>query len=123
MNKEFALPGMSTSVSVSRPKISVKPGASRARLAVASRALAAIVGGYALAAGTNVALALALRNTGPKEDVIMLATMPAFLVWAGGVVWVFSARTAWRAWAGVAIPCALVALVIWWLRSGGVAST
>jgi drug/metabolite transporter (DMT)-like permease len=101
---------------------SKKTGGVRYRLAVASRALAAIAGGYALAAGTNVALALALKNTGPKEDVIMLATMPAFLVWAGAVVWVFAARTAWRAWAGVAVPCVIVALVIWWLRSGGAAS-
>jgi len=92
------------------------------RWATGSRALAAILGGYALAAGVNVALALALKSSGPKEDVIMLATMPAFLVWAGAVVWVFAARTAWRAWAGVAIPGAVVAAAVWFLRSGGVAS-
>ncbi len=92
------------------------------RWAISSRALAAILGGYALAAGVNVALALTLKNSGPKEEVIMLATMPAFLVWAGAVVWVFSARTAWRAWAGVAIPGAVVAVAVWFLRSGGMAS-
>lgn len=93
----------------------------RYRLAVASRALAAIAGGYALAAGTNVALALSLKDNAPREEVVMLATMPSFLVWAGAVVWVFAARSAWRAWAGIAIPGLLVAAVIWWFRSGGAA--
>ncbi|WP_217494451.1 DUF3649 domain-containing protein [Nibricoccus aquaticus] len=92
------------------------------RWAIASRALAAVLGGYALAAGVNVALALALKNSGPREDVILLATMPAFLVWAGAVVWVFAARTAWRAWAGVAIPSAVIAAAVWFLKSGGAAS-
>jgi Protein of unknown function (DUF3649) len=122
MKSEVPLSGMSTFISVSSPKLSAKPGAMRVRLVVASRALAAIAGGYALAAGVNVALALALKNSGPREDVIMLATMPSFLVWAGVVVWAFSARTAWRAWAGVAVPGALVAAVVWFLRSGGAAS-
>jgi hypothetical protein len=94
----------------------------RYRLTVGSRALAAIAGGYALAAGVTAGLALALKNSGPREDVIMLVTMPAFLVWAGAVVWAFSARTAWRAWAGVAIPGAVVATAVWFLRSGGAAS-
>jgi hypothetical protein len=93
----------------------------RYRLSVGSRVLAAIAGGYAFASGLTVALALGFRHL-PKEEVINLATLPSFLVWAGAVVWVFSARTAWRAWAGVAAPCVLVALAIWGLRSGGVTS-
>lgn len=94
----------------------------RHRLGVGSRALAAVVGGYALAAGVTAALALALKSSGSREDVVMLATMPSFLVWAGAVVWAFSARTAWRAWAGVAIPGVVVATAVWFLRSGGGAS-
>lgn len=113
---------MSLSVHTLPSQSHAKRGSLRYRLAIASRALAAIAGGYALAAGTNVALALALKNTGPKEDVIMLATMPSFLVWAGAVIWVFTVRTAGRAWAGVATPGVLLAAVIWWLRRGGGAS-
>jgi hypothetical protein len=94
----------------------------RYRLDVSARALAAIAGGYALAAGVNVALALALKNTGPREEVVMLATMPSFLVWAGAIVWAFAARNVWRAWAGVMIPAAVVAAAVWLLRSGGMAS-
>jgi hypothetical protein len=95
--------------------------AARYRLAVGSRVLAALGGGYALAAGFTVALALALRDQ-PREEAFFLATMPSFLIWAGVVVWSFSARTALRAWAGVALPGVIVALAIWFLRSGGVAS-
>ncbi|MGC4071951.1 MAG: hypothetical protein QM760_05445 [Nibricoccus sp.] len=113
---------MSLSVHTLPSQSHAKRGSLRYRLAIASRALAAIAGGYAVAAGTNVALTLALKNTGPKEDVIMLATMPSFLVWAGAVIWVFTARTAVRAWLGVAVPGVVVAMVIWFLRSGGSAS-
>jgi uncharacterized BrkB/YihY/UPF0761 family membrane protein len=94
----------------------------RYRLNVGSRALAAVGGGYALAAGVTATLALALKNSGPREDVILLATLPSFLVWAVAVVWAFSARSAWRAWAGVAIPGAVVAAALWFLSSGGAAS-
>lgn len=113
---------MSVTVHTLPSNSSAKRGSVRYRFAIASRALAAIAGGYALAAGTNAALALALKNSGPKEEVIMLATMPSFLVWAGAVIWVFTARSAWRAWAGVAIPGVIVAGALWFLRSGGGAS-
>jgi hypothetical protein len=90
----------------------------RHRFTVASRVLAAIAGGYALAAGFTVATALALRGL-PREEAVMLATLPSFLIWAGAVVWVFSARTALYAWVGVLVPGVGCALAIWWLRSGG----
>ena len=94
----------------------------RYRFDVFARALAAIAGGYALAAGVMAALALALKSSAPREEVIMLATLPSFLVWAGAIVWVFSARTAWRAWAGVTIPGAVIAVAVWVSRSGGMTS-
>jgi len=79
--------------------------------------VAAIAGGYALSAGANLVLALLLKNSGSREDVILLATMPSFLVWAGAVLWAFAARTAWRAWAGLLAPMLLLAFAIAWLRS------
>jgi len=95
-----------------------KKTSTRHRFAVASRVLAAVAGGYALAAGFTIAAALALREL-PREEAVMLATLPSFMIWAGAVVWVFSARTALRAWVGVLVPGVLCTLAIWWLRSGG----
>ena len=95
-----------------------KKTSTRHRFAVASRVLAAVGGGYALAAGFTIATALALRGL-PREEAVMLATLPSFLIWAGAVVWVFSARTALHAWVGVLVPGIGCALAIWWLCSGG----
>ncbi len=96
-----------------RPRIPL-----RARLAVASRALAAVAGGYAVAALFTAALALALRPL-PKDEAVKFATMPAFLVYAAAVVWVFAARTARRAWLGLVIAAALLGLAFWLLQPGG----
>jgi hypothetical protein len=90
----------------------------RYRLGVASRALAAIGGGYALAAGSTIALALALRSQ-PREEAVMLATLPSYLIWAGAVIWVFAARTAGRAWLGLLVPGLALGAAIWVLRNGG----
>jgi len=92
----------------------------RARLGVLARATAAVLGGYALAALTSVALALAYRA--PREEAVLAASMPAFLVFAGAVLWAFAARTAWRAWLGIAVPALALGAVVWWLRSTGVTS-
>ena len=36
-----------------------------------------------------------------------------FLAYAGVVIWVFAARNAWRAWAGVVLPGVLLAAASW----------
>jgi hypothetical protein len=89
------------------------------RFAVVSRVLAAVGGGYALAAGCAVAFAFALRSL-PREEAVHLATLPSFLIWAGAVVWAFAARTAARAWMGLLAPGIVCALAIWFFRRGGV---
>ena len=86
----------------------------RQRWGVASRVVAAIGGGYALAAFSSTALALALRV--PREEAALLATLPSFLIFAAAIVWAFTARTAWRAWAGILLPLLLAATVTWWLH-------
>lgn len=83
------------------------------RLAVASRALAAIVGGYALTALTTAALAVFLPM--PRAEATLTATMLSFAIYGGIVLGVFATRTAWRAWAGIALP-ALVLWVLLWLQ-------
>lgn len=88
----------------------------RHRLGIAARTLAAIAGGYALAAFTTTALALSLRL--PRSEAVMIATLPSFLLFAAAVVWAFAARTAWRAWAGILAPTLAAAGVTWWLHGG-----
>lgn len=72
------------------------------RLAIASRALAAIVGGYALTAIATFALAVFLPMS--KAEASLTATMLSFLIYVCAVLWVFATRTAWRAWAGILAP-------------------
>lgn len=85
----------------------------RYRLAVFSRVMAALVGGYALTVLCTVCLALALSL--PRVEAALIATLPAFLVLCVAVIWVFAARSAWRAWYGLMIPCLILGACYLWL--------
>jgi hypothetical protein len=77
------------------------------------RIVAAVGGGYALAALCSVA-ALALPIS--KSQAVLVGMLVSFPVYAGAVVWAFAARTAVRAWTGlgiVALPLSAVAWSIW----------
>lgn len=87
----------------------------RHRFAVASRALAALVGGYGLATAFTVALGRALEL--PKEEIVNTAALPAFLWYAGAAVWAFYASTSARAWLGIGLPAAVLTLAAWLLRA------
>lgn len=89
------------------------------RLAVASRALAAAVGGYVLAWFATIVLSLAWPA--PKAQAVMWATMISFLVYALAVIWVFATRSAARAWAGMLGASAVLALLAWLLAKAGAA--
>ncbi|BDB26143.1 DUF3649 domain-containing protein [Cupriavidus sp. P-10] len=78
----------------------------RYRAGVASRAVAAIAGGYALAALSTAALAVSLPL--PRPEAVTAATLLSFAVYAAAAVWVFAVRHAWRAWAGLALPAGLL---------------
>ncbi|WP_293775784.1 DUF3649 domain-containing protein [uncultured Oxalicibacterium sp.] len=85
----------------------------RYRLGVASRAVAAILGGYALAAAATAMMALTLPLS--RADAVLTATLLSFTVYVCAVIWVFAARTALRAWAGIGVPTLLLALgVMMW---------
>lgn len=71
----------------------------RYRIGVASRAVAAIAGGYAVAALATAALALFLPL--PRSEAALTGTLLSFAVYTGAVLWSFAARTAWRAWRGL----------------------
>ena len=86
----------------------------RDRLAVAARAAAGILGGYALAAFFTTTVALLSRA--PREEAANLGAVPSFLVFALAVIWAFAARTAIRAWAGIGLPALVLAALTWWLH-------
>jgi hypothetical protein len=76
----------------------------RATGPLVSRIVAALVGGYALAALFSVAvLALPLS----KPQAVLTGMLASFAIYAGAVIWVFAVRSALKAWAGlfiVAVP-------------------
>lgn len=83
-----------------------------------SRIVAALFGGYALAALTSVA-ALALPMS--PVEAVLTGMQASFVVYAAAVIWVFAARSAQRAWVGlavVALPLFAAACRVW-TGSGG----
>jgi hypothetical protein len=68
----------------------------RHRLAVASRVAAACAGGYFLAYGATAMLTVVLPMS--RLNRVVTASLLSFAVWCAAAVWVFAARSAWRAW-------------------------
>jgi len=87
------------------------------RLSVASRAVAAILGGYGFIWLLTAALSLllpAVLNISPFDSVLAV-TMSSFLIWAIVAMAVFHARSARRAWAGLlfaSLPFVVVFFVL-----------
>ncbi|MFK3796559.1 DUF3649 domain-containing protein [Pseudomonas sp. NPDC088444] len=81
----------------------------RVRLAVASRVAAALIGGYLLAALASVCMAQFLPL--PRAEAAVLSMTLSFLVYLPAVLWCFACRTAWRAWYGLLLPCAVLGAV------------
>ncbi len=78
-----------------------------------SRIVAALFGGYALAALGSVA-ALALPISRPQA--VLTGMLASFAIYAGVVIWVFAVRSARRAWTGLlvaAVPLLLAAWSVW----------
>ncbi|VVE68983.1 iron uptake protein [Pandoraea anapnoica] len=80
-----------------------------------SRIVAAIGGGYAVAALASVAVLALPMN---KAQAVITGELASFAIYAGAVVWVFAVRSAWRAWAGLLIVAAPLALAAWTVASG-----
>ncbi len=85
------------------------------RWQVASRVLAAALGGYAAAAAATVLLALVWPL--PPAHAVLASTMLSFVWYTLAVIWVFSVRTATRGWFGVlgaaAVMASLSVLIKW----------
>jgi hypothetical protein len=83
-----------------------------------SRIVAAVFGGYGLAAlGSVAALALPMA----KPQAVITGMLASFAIYAGAVVWVFAVRSARRAWAGLAIAAVPLSLAAWSVWAGGAA--
>lgn len=78
---------------------------------VAMRVVAAILGGYAMAALASIVCATLLPIG--RAEAVLTGMLLSFAVYAGTVVWVFAARTALRAWVGLLIPMAALATAAW----------
>jgi hypothetical protein len=79
------------------------------------RLIAAIFGGYFLAALASAAVLALPMN---KGQAVLTGMLASFAIYAAAVIWVFAARSAGRAWAGllvVSLPLAIAA----WYGAGG----
>ena len=78
-----------------------------------SRIIAAVGGGYAVAALASVA-ALALPISRPQA--VLTGMLASFAIYTCAVIWVFAVRSAWRAWGGLglaALPLLAAASAVW----------
>ncbi|HEX7782906.1 MAG TPA: iron transporter [Sphingobium sp.] len=80
---------------------------------MASRVIAAVLGGYMLAATLSMALARALPMT--REEATTTATLLAVLSLPAAALWVFAARSAWGAWAGIVLATTASGMAAWLL--------
>lgn len=90
----------------------------RYRMAVASRALAAIFGGYGLAVAATLLLSQILPMA--RSEAVVTASMLGFVAYAAAVCWAFAVHSGRQAWLGLLLPALLMAGLAWWLK--GVAS-
>ncbi|MFL1528362.1 DUF3649 domain-containing protein [Pseudomonas sp. O230] len=79
------------------------------RLAVASRVLAAVAGGYIVAALASVSLTLWVPMA--RADAVVTGMMTSFLAYLCAVIWCFACRSAWQAWLGLIVPSLVLAAV------------
>ncbi|MBB4845402.1 hypothetical protein HNP55_003952 [Paucibacter oligotrophus] len=87
----------------------------RYRLAVFSRAAAALLGGYLLAAAVAAATAVYLPVLAPitRNEATVGGTMLAYLLYAIAFMAAFACLSAWRAWMYTLGPALLLAALVW----------
>ena len=79
------------------------------RLAVTSRVLAEVLGGYIVAALASVSLSSWLPMA--RAEAVVTGMMSSFLAYLIAVLWCFACRSAWRAWFGLIVASLLLAAV------------
>jgi hypothetical protein len=75
-----------------------------------SRIVAALFGGYALAALSSVAV-LALPMSKPQA--VLTGMLASFAIYAAAVIWVFAVRSALKAWGGLIVVAVPLSLAAW----------
>ncbi len=82
-------------------------------LTILSRATAAILDGYVLAA--IAAAALALNLPGSRADAVLIGTMLSFVIYVCAALWAFAASSSRAAWLGLS-TATLIAVLLFMLR-------
>ena len=77
---------------------------------IISRGIAAIIGGYVLA--NLVVILLSYWLPMPQPERVMTSMLGSFAIYAAAIMWVFSTKTATKAWAGLIVPCVISAVWI-----------
>lgn len=90
------------------------------RWAIASRCVAAAVGGFALTNAAAILLAWLLIRTGamPRATATASATLLSFALWAGIILWVFTTASLRRVWLNLAVPALVLGAFAWLLGAG-----
>ncbi|MCP1469593.1 hypothetical protein J3E64_001275 [Sphingobium sp. OAS761] len=93
-----------------------RTGPNATRWSIASRTLAAALGGYALTSLATITLPLLLETIGVDRSQALITTMMAgFLMYAAIIMAVFHARSAMSAWAwlvGASLALGIVVLLL-----------
>ena len=77
------------------------------RMAVGSRVLAAVLGGYVVAALASVSLTMWLPVA--RADAVVTGMMTSFVAYLCAVLWCFACHSAWRAWFGLIVASLMLA--------------
>jgi hypothetical protein len=86
------------------------------RWSVLSRCIAAAAGGYAIVTLLHLAMVVVLPWENHKA--MLFSSQTGYLWYTGVIIWCFAARTATRAWAGLAlVALPLVLIDAWYLLS------
>jgi hypothetical protein len=94
----------------------MKPVAAAYRWSVFFRCVAAAVGGYAIVTLLHLATTVVLPWENYKS--MLFASQTGYLWYTGIIIWCFAARTATRAWAGLAVVALPLLLIdAWYLIS------
>ena len=94
--------------------MNARPVTPRNHLPLFSRIVAAIVGGYLLASIATVLLSFILPASLPEA--VLGATLLSFAIYTAAIIWVFAARSATRAWLGLLLPGAGLAVASFCLQ-------
>ncbi|OZI32546.1 iron uptake protein [Bordetella genomosp. 10] len=84
-----------------------------------ARIVAALFGGYGLAALTSVAAVVLPID---RTQAVFAGMLLSFLVYTLAVVWVFAVRSATRAWVGLLVAALPLGLAAWSVWNAGVPS-